>query len=292
MVTKKELTEEFNRVSAQKDVLETYEEIAATHMQNVRSSVLVSRLFIEELNSISQQVKSSYKEQVLKMMKKKKIKDLKELTFIEKNGKTLYVLLSSNTGLYGDIIRQTFNLFLGLVKQENADAAIIGRIGYELFENSGVKKPYAKFELPDSNVDNTSFKKIIDYIIQYKKVFIVYGKFETLVSQKPVVIGLYDDPLLFREQSGTKVRYFFEPSLDKIMKFFEAQIFTSLFEQTVFESQLAKFASRMTSLELRVEKTKAILKDIFLEKEKVRHRIINKKQLETFSSMSLWSQNG
>ena len=76
------------------------------------------------------------------------------------------------------------------------------------------------------------------------------------------------------------------------MKFFEAQIFTSLFEQTVFESQLAKFASRMTSLELRVEKTKAILKDIFLEKEKVRHRIINKKQLETFSSMSLWSQNG
>ena len=37
---------------------------------------------------------------------------------------------------------------------------------------------------------------------------------------------------------------------------------------------------------------KDILKDIFLEKEKVKHRIINKKQLETFSSMALWSQNG
>ena len=79
---------------------------------------------------------------------------------------------------------------------------------------------------------------------------------------------------------------------DKIMKFFEAQIFASLFEQTVFESQLAKFASRMTSLELRVENIKDVLKDVALEKEKVRHRIINKKQLETFSSMALWSQNG
>ena len=76
------------------------------------------------------------------------------------------------------------------------------------------------------------------------------------------------------------------------MKFFEAQIFASLFDQTVFESQLAKFASRMTSLELRVENIKDILKDVAFEKEKIRHRIINKKQLETFSSMALWNQNG
>ena len=72
------------------------------------------------------------------------------------------------------------------------------------------------------------------------------------------------------------------------MQFFEAEIFASLFEQTVFESQLAKFASRMTSLELRVENMTDILKDIAIEKEKVRHRIMNKKQLETFSSMALW----
>ena len=76
------------------------------------------------------------------------------------------------------------------------------------------------------------------------------------------------------------------------MKFFEAKIFASLFDQTVFESQLAKFASRMTSLEQRVENIQDILKDMALEKEKIRHRIINKKQLETFSSMALWNQNG
>lgn len=291
MVTKREVVEEFNRTSALKDILETYEEIAASRMQNARSGVLSSRLFIEELNYIFQQVKSSYKDEILKMMKQRHIKDPKELTFIERNGKTLYVLLSSNTGLYGDVIKQTFNLFLDLIKKENADAAIIGRVGAELFENSGAKKPYAKFNLPDNSVDNTSLKKIVEYVIQYEKVFIVYGRFETIMTQKPIVTGISGDPLA-QEQTNTQVKYFFEPSLDKIMKFFEAQIFASLFEQTVFESQLAKFASRMTSLELRVESIKDILKDIFLEKEKVKHRIINKKQLETFSSMELWSQNG
>lgn len=291
MVTKREVGEEFNRTSALKDILETYEEIAASRMQNARSIVLSSRLFIEELNYIFQQVKSSYKDEILKMMKRKNITDPKELTFIERNGKTLYVLLSSNTGLYGDVIKQTFNLFLDLIKKENADAAIIGRVGAELFESSSAKKPYAKFDLPDSSVDNTSLKKIIEYIIQYEKIFIVYGRFESIMTQKPIITGISGDPLA-QEQTKTQVKYFFEPSLDKIMKFFEAQIFASLFEQTVFESQLAKFASRMTSLELRVENIKDILRNIFLEKEKVKHRIINKKQLETFSSMALWSQNG
>src|SRR3989338_2183294 len=290
MVTKKEVVEEFNRTSELKDILETYEEIAASRMQNARSIVLSSRLFIEELSYIFQQVKSSYKDEILKMMKLRHIKDPKELTFIERNGKTLYVLLSSNTGLYGDVIKQTFNLFLDLIKKENADAAIIGRVGAELFESSSVKKPYAKFELPDNSVDNASLKKIVEYIIQYEKVFIVYGRFETIMSQKPIVTGISGDPLS-EEQTKTQVKYFFEPSLDKIMKFFEAQIFSSLFEQTVFESQLAKFASRMTSLELRVESIKDILKKVFLEKEKIRHRIINKKQLEIFSSMALWGQN-
>ncbi len=290
MATKKEVTEEFDRISTLKDILETYEEIAATRMQSTRRSVLTGRLFIEGLNYIFQQVKSSHRDDMLKRMKTRHIKDPSKLTFIERNGKTLYVLLSSNSGLYGDIIKKTSELFINLVKKEKADAVIIGRTGLKLSKDAGILTNYNYFDFPDNKIDNEALKKIISYILQYERTFIVYGRFENIVSQKPIVTGISGDPLV-QEQTKTQVKYFFEPSLDKIMKFFEAQIFASLFEQTVFESQLAKYASRMTSLELRVEKIRDILKDIFFEKEKVRHRIINKKQLETFSSMSLWSQN-
>ena len=291
MATKKEVTEEFDRISTLKDVLETYEEIAAQRMQNTRSSVIAGRLFISELNYIFQQVKSSHRDEMLRKMKTRHIKDPSKLTFIERNGKTLYVLLSSNSGLYGDIIKTTSELFINLVKKEKADAVIIGRVGLELFKNANLLINYNYFDFPDNKVDNQVLKKIISYILQYERIFIVYGRFENIISQKPIVTSISGDPLP-REGTVSNVKYFFEPSLDKIMKFFEAQIFASLFDQTVFESQLAKFASRMTSLELRVENIKDILKDVALEKEKIRHRIINKKQLETFSSMALWSQNG
>ncbi|MCL5114032.1 MAG: F0F1 ATP synthase subunit gamma [Patescibacteria group bacterium] len=291
MATKKEVTEEFDRISTLKEVLETYEEIAAARMQNTRNSVFAGRLFIDELNYVFQQVKSSYRDEMLRRMRAKHTKDPSKLTFIERNGKTLYVLLSSNSGLYGEIVKKTTALFINLVKEEKADAAIIGRVGLELFKDAGILTTYNYFDFPDNKIDNEALRKIIEYILQYERTFIVYGRFENIITQKPIVTGISGDPLP-QEQTKTKVKYFFEPSLDKIMKFFEAEIFSSLFEQTVFESQLAKFAARMTSLEQRVENIKDILKDVALEKEKIRHRIINKKQLETFSSMRLWSQNG
>lgn len=288
MVSKREIAEEFNRISMLRNILETYEELAASRMQNTRSSVLSRRDFILEINDIFQQVKASYKNEIERLMKKKKIKDPKKLTFIKRNGKTLYLMLSSNTGLYGDIIRQTFNLFVELIKKENCDAVIIGRVGLDFFQGANLKIPYTYFDFPDSKVDNEALKKIVAHIIQYERIFIVYGQFENVISQKPVVTNISGDPLPQTLQ-GPSIKYFFEPSLEKILMFFEGEIFASLFEQTIFESQLAKFASRMISLETRVENIKEILRQVDLERKKVRHRTINKKQLETFSGMLLWN---
>ncbi|MBI2031785.1 MAG: F0F1 ATP synthase subunit gamma [Candidatus Levybacteria bacterium] len=288
MVSKNEVIEKFNSVTTFKNVIETYEEIAASRMQNARSSVLQRRDFISELNDIFQQIKTSYKDELEKLMKKRSIKDHKKLTFIERNGKTLFVLLSSNTGLYGDIIKQSFDLFIELVKKESCDAIIIGKVGLDYFKNTNLKIPYAYFDFPDSKIDNEKLKNIVKHIINYERTFIVYGQFQNIITQKPIVTSISGDPLP-QEAKGPKIKYFFEPSLEKIMAFFEAEIFSSIFEQTIFESQLAKFASRMTSLEIRVEKIKELLKLIEIEKQKVKHRIMNKKQLDALSSISLWS---
>ncbi len=290
MVSKKEVGEEFTSVSMLKNILETYEELAATRMQSTRNSVLLRRDFILELNSIFQEVKASYKDEIGKLMKKKKVKDPKKLTFIQRNGKTLYIFLSSNTGLYGDIIRQTFDLFTEVIKKEVCDIAIIGRVGLEFFKETNLKIPYTYFDFPDNKMDIEALKKIVAYIIAYERIFIVYEQFENVISQHPVIVNISGDPLPQAPQ-GPSVKYFFEPTLEKILMFFEEEIFSSLFEQTIFESQLAKFASRMTSLEVRVDHIRGILKEIDLEKQKVRHRAMNKKQLETFSGLFLWGNS-
>ena len=287
MVTKKETIREIAFLNTLKEILETYEEIAATRMARIRTSVLGSRDFLLEINAIFQQVKSSYKAAVELLMRKKKIKDPTKLTFIKRNGKTLYVFVSANTGLYGDIIKKTYDVFIDNLKKAPGDVVILGKLGVEIFKADKVAIPYTYFDFPDNKIDNAILKKITDHIIQYEKVLVFYEQFNTVISQSPIVTNISGDPLPW-EKGGPQAKYFFEPSLEKIMEFFEKEIFGSIFQQTIFESELAKFAARMVSLDYAADNTKDRLREVILTKNRIKHQEDNKRQLEKFASMKLW----
>lgn len=287
MITKKEIVREIDFLNILHTILETYEEIAATRMARIRTSVLGSRDFLLEINAIFQQVKSSYQAQIELLMKKKKIKDPAKLTFVKRNGKTLYVFVSANTGLYGDIIKKTYDVFVDNLKKTPGDVVIIGKLGVEIFKADKVSIPYTYFDFPDNKIDNAILQKITQHIIQYEKVLVFYEQFNTVVSQSPIVTNISGDPLPW-EKGGPVSKYFFEPSLEKIMEFFEKEIFGSIFQQTIFESELAKFAARMVSLDFASDNTKNRLKQVTLAKNRIKHQEENKRQLEKFASMRLW----
>ncbi|MDZ4227662.1 MAG: FoF1 ATP synthase subunit gamma, partial [Candidatus Levybacteria bacterium] len=286
MVTKKELTRETEFLTTLRTILETYEEIAATRMARIRSSVLASRDFLLEINAIFQQVKASYKAQTELLMKTRKIKDTSKLTFIKRNGKTLYVFISANTGLYGEIIRRTYDVFIENLRKEPGDVAILGKLGMEIFNEEKIKAPLTYFGFPDNKMDNEIVQKIVEHIIKYEKVLVFYEQFNNVISQSPIVTNISGDPLPW-EKGGPRARYFFEPSLEKIMEFFEKEIFASIFQQTIFESELAKFAARMVSLDFASENTKIRLKQVIMTRQRIKHQEANKRQLEKFASMRL-----
>lgn len=287
MITKKEIVKEIDFLNTLKEILETYEEIAATRMARIRTSVLGSRDFLLELNAIFQQVKSSYTSAIEILMKKKKIKDPSKLTFIKRNGKTLYIFVSANTGLYGDIIKKTYDVFIDNLKKTPGDVVIMGKLGVEIYKADKVSIPYTYFDFPDNKMDNNILQTITQHIIQYEKVLVFYEQFNTVISQSPIVTNISGDPLPW-DKGGPQAKYFFEPSLQKIMEFFEKEIFGSIFQQTIFESELAKFAARMVSLDYASDNTKDRLKQVILQKNRIKHQEDNKRQLEKFASMRLW----
>ena len=87
-----------------KDMVEAYEEIAARRMRKVKDTVLKDREFFKGLSDVFRFVRHSY-EVYLQKIRALKSKNLYKKT----NGKKVVVLLSSNIGLYGDIVFRTFN---------------------------------------------------------------------------------------------------------------------------------------------------------------------------------------
>lgn len=288
-MAEKRIVEEIKSLENMQILIQTYEEIAASRMQKVKNSVLSNREFLSGLGEIFAQVKFSYEREIKKLRDKSKKKE--NLSVIARNGKKVSVLLSANTGLYGDIVRSTYDKFIESVRGKETDIVVVGKVGKGLFDQAKDKlgiKDYSYFKLSDSTSNPEDFKEVISHIVQYEEVVVYHGKFVSILSQIPVEDPLIGDLQIEEAAVVEEQRYIFEPSLPDIVSFFESQILAAIFEQSLHESSLSKYASRMINLDRAVVNIGKELTKAQFKRQISKHKIFNKKQLSLLSSMSLW----
>jgi F0F1-type ATP synthase gamma subunit len=289
MRSNKVITSEITALTTLKKVIDSYQEIASIRMRKVRQHVLTNRDFLSGLNDIHWQVRSLYK-------KYKRPKD--EEVMRPTNGRTLSILLSSNTGLYGDITRKVFDLFYNEVKKTDTDLVIVGRFGKKFYDSSDLKRPYQYFDFSDSGTDVINSKELLKYVITFENILVYHGFFEDILSQvalrTAVTGGSFEKAISDLESSPEKdadqkwLGCIFEPSVQQVLSFFESQILSSIFEQTIFESSLSKFSSRMISLDFASNNLKKSLIRTNFKFLKAKHKAGDDRQLGLMSGMSLW----
>lgn len=288
MIRNKEITAEENQLQVLQVITSVYSQVASLWMMRTRDSVLKSRDFLEEIYKVFVTVFASYSREVQSLAKRHQRRDGK-ITFISHNGKKVGVFLSANSGFYGEIINKTFQLFIKDVRENNLEVTIVGRQGLALFKSEEPNHPYTFFDFQDEHVDQSKIVELVRHLVQYEEIRVYYGKFQNFLAQNPVMFKMSADPFANMTVQETTKRYIFEPDLESILVFFEKEVFTSIFEQTVRESQLAKFASRIMVMDRASENIKGRLKTIKTQQLRLTHRLSNQKQLSRMSSMSLWN---
>ncbi|OGK24889.1 hypothetical protein A2954_03460 [Candidatus Roizmanbacteria bacterium RIFCSPLOWO2_01_FULL_37_12] len=299
-------------------ITQAYEEIAVMKMRKVRDSVLSTRSYLAHLTEVFFELKrakeklSSAKSTLNKQQKPNKEIDIdrnKNLTIdkiarlpeipaskVLRRDKTVSVLLSANTTLYGDLIKRIFDLFMQNVSRDNSEIIIVGRVGQRMYDEQSHKKPYIYFELPDVDIRLEDLKPVIYHMVKYQKIQVYYGKFESIVNQTVVSSNISgDQPFGYKEvakdvkpQSSQGLHYLFEPDLDKILAFFEDLIASSLFRQTVHEAQLARWASRIMSMEKAQLNIDLAIKKLHFSRTKIQKQDENRRQLDRLAGLTLW----
>ena len=286
MAYEKDLKDEIVQVQTLKTLTEIYGEIASIRMMKTRQFVLENREFMRSINNIFRDVLASYAVKLSRLVQSGKMKSGGRVTFLAHNGKKVAVFISANTGFYGEIVQKTFKRFLGDIKdQEEMEVTIIGKLGRLLFLDKFPQKPYTYFDLPDYGVDETKLSEIIKHLVAYEEIRLYYGKYQSVVTQKSTVNLISAGTAVSKNIAKPEVEFIFEPSMEKILMFFEAEIFASLFDQSVRESQLAKFASRILAMDRAFETINQRLKYLDLEEMKLSHKTANNKQLNSLSSV-------
>lgn len=281
MIDQRQLKTNFDFLETIRSLCVAYEQISVMKMKKIKNAVLYTRNFYDELFEVYLQMKETYKNQVMDLAKKNKIKDPERLLLMGKNEKTVAVLLSANNKLYGDILNKVFYKFIEETKNQNTDLVIIGRLGKEMYDDLGKPKPYTYFEIPDTDLTVSDLKPVINSIIKYSKINVFFGRYENFFSQLALNKNISGDIMMGNDRDLKDNKfYYFEPSLEKILLFFETQIFSNFFKQTAYEGQLARYASRISAMEQAlgaIEKEEKITTNL---KIKAHNSLMEKKQNE------------
>jgi len=285
MISEKNLKEETQLLGALGNLVEIYGELASVRMKKIRNFVLSNRDFLSSINDIFQAVLASYAAKVTNLVKQGKLEKGGRVTFLSHNGKAVAVFISANTGFYGELVPATFELFLNEVKKLDVEVTIIGKYGFSLFKERKAKNPYTYFDFPDYGIDEAKLSEIISHLVQYDEIHVYYGKYQSVVTQTPTSFSISAGTRVGEGVEKPTVTYIFEPTMEKILMFFETEIFASLFDQIIRESQLAKFASRILAMDMAGENIRNSLKRVSLDKLRLIHKIANTKQLNTLPSI-------
>jgi F-type H+-transporting ATPase subunit gamma len=277
----KEIEAEIGEVRSLKDLTQIYGEIAAARMKKIRGVVISNRDYLAAIRSIFEEVLAAYVRSSNKLLRKD-IKD-KRVTFLSHNGKTVSVFFSANTGFFGNVIQETFNKFIADIRQENSEVTIIGRIGRGLFLEAEPTRSYVYFDLPDFGIDQDKLSQVVKHLVQYSVIKLYFGRFQSVVTQKPYVETISEGVSMQKDLPQSKNYYIIEPSIEDVLIFFETQMFISILDQSIRESQLAKFASRILAMDSASQNIDKRILELKRRKLNVLHKSLNEKQLNSLS---------
>ncbi len=281
MQNRKEIGQNRDFLDTLKSLAMAYEDISIIKMQQTRNTILQARIYISRLKEI---LESIQKEDLLSNLDIHKASKKKELAT---------VIITANTKFHGDIVRQVFDSF-SHSNREVGDVYLLGNLGKEFLYEYDKSIKYISVPVSDLDISMKELKPFLTELLNYKKIDVYYAIFKNLVLQEAHYSDIANIDLLSEEEieeikkNHERSHFLFEPTVKDIHAFVNDNAVGLLLLQTVYETQLARFASRMKAMDALIQK----IDDDTLKLNQLEHRITrrieNTKQQERLTGITLW----
>jgi F-type H+-transporting ATPase subunit gamma len=220
------------------DLTGVFESIASTQVAKIKNKVQLSKDFFELL---WQQYSAIRVDPAARITSS---------TRAQHNGRKVYVVISAEAGLSGDIDQRVIESMLNNYDKTTTDIVVLGSHGASQLTQRGVHfVRFFKVPEAESYID---VGPVIQAIRAYEDIVVYYEEYVSLGVQEVKTLDLISS--LRNMSTGidgdaiTDAETIFEPSLDEIAAQMEATMMTLAFSQTILESSLAQDASRFNAM--------------------------------------------
>lgn len=255
-MTIKELNQKIEVTTALETIAFAYSEFAGQRLIAIREEIESNRAFTASLSNLFHIVKTAAGASGAK-------------ADLGKKG-NINLLITSNKRFYGGLETRLLDFFLAHSVISYGKTIVIGETGRKYLENANFTLPYETVIFERDLPAFSELNPLVNMVLSFERINIYYARMQSILVQKPVVLevgGISDIP---SDLDPREVYYIFEPELVEMLKFFDRKIVQVLLAQAFFESELARTAARMVSMQqskTNAEKQNAKLKTL-LNREK------------------------
>lgn len=235
MSTVKQINSALEDSESLKMVAQSYTEISALKLEKIRAGIEKNRSFFQEITEVYHVVNIEAAKRKIQIMPKKG---------------TVSILITSNHHFYGGLERDLVKFFISNTIKFTTDKIVIGSTAQEFLRSFNYAQNFQQVILKNDLPTAEEIRSLVSKIINYEQIMIYYSRMQSVLTQEPHVVDLVQKPHeYYLKIKAPKINYIFEPELEIILKFFENQVILLLIEQTFLESELARAAARLTSMD-------------------------------------------
>jgi len=244
-----------SEIGTVKDLTGVFESIASTQVAKVKSKVELSKEFFRLLWKRYTSIRIDPSQRITN----------RDLT--EGEGKTVFVVISAEAGLSGDIDQRLIETMLNDYDAKTTDIVVLGTHGATQLSQRGI--PFIRyFQVPETD-RYIDVSPVIQAIMPYSKIIVYYEEYVSLGAQEIKTIDLISSMRDMSEEADedtmTAEDTIFEPSLNEIADQMEATMMTLALSQAILESSLAQAASRFNAMAVAKKRAMELLTGYKLE---------------------------
>jgi F-type H+-transporting ATPase subunit gamma len=272
------------------------QQIAAARMAKLRKIVMSSRRFVDEATTVLLELQLEKQKRLEKDLypdtpkgksKKKKSEDKK------KPERTAIIVISTDQGLCGSYNTEIFTKVDQVLPQHlGADWFVVGSKGqdyfYKLEQRNKIR--FFPFKMPEQPTI-VDLKPLIGMFFYYTQIFMIYSKFINTATREVVFLELVIPNIAEveakKELEGGK--YIFEPNIDELIRSLSSKLRYALFRQQILDSRLSLYTAQMMAMKTAADNSEDLLKELQLQYNKARRKVIDKKIQEVQAGRSLWA---
>lgn len=254
------------------------QDISALRAQAIRRGFEKNREFYEEIHMLYQIVQSQAKKRSVDAAKPKRVRQL-------------YVAITSNKRFYGALIRDIIESLIKEMKASpEATALIVGKVGWQYFEQKGLIKRARQMSLADDAPTPQEIAGMLKYFEGFDRISVLYPKFYNSFKQGAAIMDITQS-IEVATAPTEEVGYIFEPEVPAILSYFDTQVRRVLFGRVLLDADLARTSARLIKMEEAEERAQGMVR---LAERRIRREVAavsNMGLLETFAGFTQWKRN-